>query len=358
MQKRVQLFSGEKQLRIKDLDSFVVRNFIQYLSQKKTYKGENLSPATLKQIYALVKSFYIRCYEQGLAPKHPDLVFTKNLLRRYKMGQRKLPKYIGKAKMKKLLHACPDRWKALFHFMYDTGARISEVLDIQRQHLDLERKIVQIFEPKTMNIRVTTLSDTTIRFLNEYFSKYRPTPRFEHEPFVFINQQRRRMSPRAVQYIVKTKSAEILGEQNSITPHYFRAACAVHLLESGVDIRQVQEIIGWKSLSVVQNYTRVTPQRQAELKEKHHPGFQFAGEAEPAKETSILATQMKELQNEIIRHQQEQMDRFQQEISELREDLRQAKIEHKEEKEKYEREISDLRLILKQLTSSLPRQVE
>jgi len=142
------------------------------------------------------------------------------------------------------------------------------------EFLDLIQGLVQIYEPKTMNVRVTTLSEKTLQLLKEYFLKYRPEPRSGYEAFVFINQQRRRMSPRAVQYIVKRLSTIILGEKNAITPHYFRAACAVHLLESGVDIRQVQEIIGWKSLSVVQNYTRVTPQRQAELKKQHHPGFQ------------------------------------------------------------------------------------
>ncbi|MFX0094839.1 MAG: tyrosine-type recombinase/integrase, partial [Candidatus Hodarchaeota archaeon] len=166
-------FLNASGIRLKDLDSLRLQDFLHFLSQKKTSRDTKLAPATLKQIYALVKSFYVRCYEKRITSQHPDLIFTKNLLLRYKLGERKLPKYIDQHRMKKLLSKCPNRWKALFNFMYDTGARISEVLNVQQDHLDLEKKLVQIYEPKTMNVRVTALSNSTVQLLEEYFSKYR-----------------------------------------------------------------------------------------------------------------------------------------------------------------------------------------
>ncbi|MFX0066025.1 MAG: tyrosine-type recombinase/integrase, partial [Candidatus Hermodarchaeota archaeon] len=200
-------------------------------------------------------------------------------------------------------------------------------------------KLVQIYEPKTMNVRVTTLSNKTVQLLQEYFSKYRPEPRIGHESFVFINQQRRRMSPRGVQYLVKKLSTKILGEENAITPHYFRAACAVHLLESGVDIRQVQEIIGWKSLSIVQNYTRVTPQRQAELKEKHHPGFRST-ENQFSHEKTISSI---ESQLESFRLQtSEDQKKHQKEIENLKQALQEEKNSRIEERRTYEQRIDKL----------------
>ncbi|MFX1535645.1 MAG: tyrosine-type recombinase/integrase, partial [Promethearchaeota archaeon] len=176
-------FMNRNNISIKNLDALHVHEFLQYLSSKKTHKGKKLAPATLKQILALVKSFYVRCYERKLTSKHPDLIFTKNLLLQYKLGERKLPRYIDQKKMSKLLTECPNRWKALLHFMYDTGARISEVLNVQRQHLDLTQGLVQIYEPKTMNVRVTTLSETTLQLLKEYFLRYRPEPRPGYESF-------------------------------------------------------------------------------------------------------------------------------------------------------------------------------
>ncbi|MFX1253588.1 MAG: tyrosine-type recombinase/integrase [Promethearchaeota archaeon] len=332
-------FLNMSTINLKNVNSLHIQDFLQSLSQKKTYQRKSLAPATLKQIYALVRSFYVRCYEKGITTEHPDRIFTKKLLRRYKLGERKLPKYIDQEKMKQLLRECPEKWKALLHFMYDTGARISEVLNVQQQHLDLRRKLVQIYEPKTMNVRLTTLSNKTVQLLREYFSKYRPEPRIGHESFLFINQQRRRMSPRGVQYIVKKVSSEKLGEENAITPHYFRAACAVHLLESGVDIRQVQEIIGWKSLGIVQNYTRVTPQRQAELKEKHHPGFQSTEKQISSEEPiSSIASEMRSFRLQLTEEQR----KHQKELEVLKKTLQEEQHRRIEDRRAYEQQIGEL----------------
>ncbi|MFX0094919.1 MAG: tyrosine-type recombinase/integrase, partial [Candidatus Hodarchaeota archaeon] len=208
------------------------------------------------------------------------------------------------------------------------------------QHLDFNRKIVQIYEPKTMNVRMTILSETTTQLLEEYITKYRPKPRFRYKEFVFINQQRRKMSPRAIQYLTKRLSTKFLGEENAITPHYFRAACAVHLLERGVDIRQVQEIIGWKSLSVVQNYTRVTLQRQAQLKEQHHPSFQKKLlRPQTVKEpSSLLATQIESLRQQISEEQQG----YKQDLVELKQAFQKEQLKWEQERQAYEQRMSGL----------------
>ncbi|MFX0093237.1 MAG: tyrosine-type recombinase/integrase [Candidatus Hodarchaeota archaeon] len=341
-------FLNMNKINLKGLNSLHIQEFLHFLSNKRTSPGRKLAPATLKQIYALAKSFYVRCYERNFVSKHVDLIFIRNILHRYKLGVQKLPKYIDQENMKQLLTFCPDKWKALLHFMYDTGARISEVLAVQQQHLDLTNNRVQIFEPKTMNVRVTTLSNLTIQLLKEYLSKHRPEPRAGYQKFVFINQQRRQMSPRAVQYIVKQLSRKILGEKSTITPHYFRAACAVHLLESRVDIRQVQEIIGWKSLTVVQNYTRVTPQKQAQLKRQHHPGFQMQA---PADEDQTL---IKNQINDSFHHQIiEVQQKHQKELEELRKSFQQEQIKHEQERQAYETRIDELRKTQQQLIQIL-----
>ncbi|MFX0094918.1 MAG: tyrosine-type recombinase/integrase, partial [Candidatus Hodarchaeota archaeon] len=143
----VEFLNGAK-IDLKCLSSPDLHAFLQYLSQKQTSKGTKLASATIKQIYALAKTFYVRCYEKTIVSKHPDLIFIKNFLHRYKLGERKLPKYIDQDNMRKLLEECPKRWKALLYFMYDTGARISEVLNVQLEDLDFNRKLVQIHEPK------------------------------------------------------------------------------------------------------------------------------------------------------------------------------------------------------------------
>ncbi|MFX1251677.1 MAG: tyrosine-type recombinase/integrase [Promethearchaeota archaeon] len=321
-------FLNSKQIKLKEISDEDIHSFIQYLSQKRTNRGRTLTSSTIKQIYALSKIFYIRCYEKRVLTQPPDRIFTINLLKRYKIGEHKLPKYIDQKKMRQLLEECRGRWKALLHFMYETGARISEVLNIQLDDVDYERKVVQIYEPKTNNYRITALSEKTIQLIKEYKQTYRRVPRPGYESYLFINQQRRKMSKRAIQFLINRLSSKLWGENNKISPHYFRAACAVHLLEEGVDIRQVQEIIGWKSLSVVQNYTRVTLRRQTELKKEFHPSFRKTKlenqkQAKPTLHPDIAALmkQMKEeqqqMREELQKNRQKEQER-QQEIHELK----------------------------------------
>ncbi|MFX0091884.1 MAG: tyrosine-type recombinase/integrase [Candidatus Hodarchaeota archaeon] len=314
-------FLDTHQINLKQLNSSHVQSFLHFLKLRITSRGTSLAPATIKQIYALTKSFYIYCYEKKIVLSHPDLIFTRNLVKQYKFGEKKLPKYIDQQQMKKLLDQSPDRWKPLLHFMYDTGARISEVLNIKIADIDFKKRLVKIFEPKTMNVRVTALSRTTVQLLQHYFDNHRPNPRKGYEEFVFINRLKRKMNPRAVQYVVKELSTKILGTKHAITPHYFRAACAVHLLESGVDIRQVQEIIGWKSLAVVQNYTRITPHRQTLLKEQHHPGFQDGrkDEEEKTKEDSKKRLDSTQSSTEVLIQQLlDERQEYRQELTEIK----------------------------------------
>ena len=158
--------------------------------------------------------------------------------------------------------------------MYDTGARISEVLALEPGSIDFDKGTVRLFEPKTMNHRVTTLSLVTMDIIRDYLEHGRKPRNEEEGKFLFLNSRGTRLKARIVQIQLQKISGRILGPEKSITPHYFRAACAVHLLENGVGIREVQEIIGWKCLSTAQEYTRVVPQRMAHIKREHHPSFQ------------------------------------------------------------------------------------
>ncbi|MFX0092839.1 MAG: tyrosine-type recombinase/integrase [Candidatus Hodarchaeota archaeon] len=336
-------FMDQSNIDLKNLNSAHIRAFLQYLSLRQTYTGKKFAAATIKQAYALSRSFYVSCYGEKRVTTPPDQVFKRDLLRQYVLGEQKLPKYIDKEDMKALLEKCPDRWKALLNLMYETGARISEILPLQIDQLNLKKQTVRIFEPKTMNYRITTLSSKTVRFLELYLSKYRRQPRKGYKNFLFINQQRRPMSSRAIQYLIKRLSKKYLGERHVITPHYFRAACAVHLLEAGVDIRQVQEIIGWKSLNIVQNYTRVTPQKQAELKAKYHPGFQSEENAKTHDKTSAQNSSSIVEQLERIRLQMEHMQTtYEQKLQDLQLNLQKEQQKREEEQKQHKNQVDEL----------------
>ena len=87
-------YLNSKKASLNNVTSENIEGFLQYLSQKKTIKGKPMAPATIKQILALSKSFYIRCYQKKLVKEHVDVIFHRDLLKRYKIGEKKLPKYI------------------------------------------------------------------------------------------------------------------------------------------------------------------------------------------------------------------------------------------------------------------------
>ncbi|MFX0065983.1 MAG: phage integrase SAM-like domain-containing protein, partial [Candidatus Hermodarchaeota archaeon] len=68
-------FLNSNQIKLKEINSMHIQSFIQYLSQKQTNRRRTLAPSTIKQIYALVKTFYVRCYEKITVTQHPDLIF-------------------------------------------------------------------------------------------------------------------------------------------------------------------------------------------------------------------------------------------------------------------------------------------
>ena len=84
-------FLNQSNVNLKQITSSDLRKFLQYLSQKQTRFGKKFASATVKQIYALVRSFYVYCFEENLVITHPDHIFKKGSLRRYKLGEQKLP---------------------------------------------------------------------------------------------------------------------------------------------------------------------------------------------------------------------------------------------------------------------------
>lgn len=198
---------------------------------------------------------------------------------------RNLPKAITVDQIEKLLAASgPDpadadamaadpvrvRDRALLELLYATGARISELINLDLDDL-VDPTLVRLFG-KGSKERVVPVGGYAQKALDAYLVRTRPTlvTQGKGTPALFLNQRGGRLSRQSAWQIISeaARVAEIPGE---ISPHTFRHSFATHLLEGGADVRVVQELLGHSSVATTQIYTLVTVDKLREIYGTAHP---------------------------------------------------------------------------------------
>lgn len=195
-----------------------------------------------------------------------------------KLG-RHLPRVLRVDEVERLL-AAPDaatpqglRDRALLELLYATGARVSEACGLDLPALDLPQQLVR-FAGKGGKERVVPLGEPAGDALREYLGAARPHLLAKRAPgpgtdAVLLNGRGGRLGPRDARTAVERAAARIgLGR---VTPHTLRHSFATHLLESGADIRVVQELLGHASLATTQRYTHLSRGRLREVHSAAHP---------------------------------------------------------------------------------------
>jgi integrase/recombinase XerD len=198
---------------------------------------------------------------------------------------RNLPKAITVDQIEKLLAASgPDpadadamaadpvrvRDRALLELLYATGARMSELINLDLDDL-VDPTLVRLFG-KGSKERVVPVGGYAQKALDAYLVRTRPTlvTQGKGTPALFLNQRGGRLSRQSAWQIISeaARVAEIPGE---ISPHTFRHSFATHLLEGGADVRVVQELLGHSSVATTQIYTLVTVDKLREIYGTAHP---------------------------------------------------------------------------------------
>ena len=136
--------------------------------------------------------------------------------------------------------------------IYSAGLRISEVVKLKPEDIDSKRMLIYIKEAKGRKDRYTMLSDKALQTLREYWKEYRP------KKWLFSGQDKERhITTRTVGKIFSNvcRAVKIL---KSVSVHSLRHSFATHLLESGIDLRYIQEILGHKSSKTTEIYTHVS----------------------------------------------------------------------------------------------------
>lgn len=233
-------------------------------------QSQGKSGATASRSLASLKNFFSYVVSNGFLEHSPvsDQIHVER-------GEKKLPQVLSGKEVELLLAQpiCSDakgyRDKAMLEVMYATGMRVSELIDLDVEDVNLELSVVKCGGEKKS--RVIPLYPAALRALSDYLQEARPVLIVEPgEQALFVNVSGTRMSRQGFWKILKFYQSKA-GIEKEITPHTLRHSFAVHLLENGADIGSVQELMGHSDISSTQMYAHMLNQKIKSVYQKCHP---------------------------------------------------------------------------------------
>ncbi|MEI6127525.1 MAG: site-specific tyrosine recombinase XerD [Pseudomonadota bacterium] len=229
-----------------------------------------LSSRSLSRMLSSIKTFYNFLVSEGILAQSPfQDVQTPRI-------EQKLPGVLSQDEVTALIHA-PDtdtfsglRDRAFFEVLYATGLRVSELISLTTENVNLEAGFL-IVVGKGSKERIVPLGEAAIACLKRYLMESRPhmMSRRVHS-YVFVNRAGEKMSRQGFWKILK-KYCLTAGIAKRISPHTLRHSFATHILEGGADLRSVQVMLGHSDIATTQIYTHMANTTLKKIHEKYHP---------------------------------------------------------------------------------------
>lgn len=261
-----QLGTSIERVNVGDINHLMIRRYLAHLTQL------GLARTSIARKLAALRSFFKYLAREEIISENPlRLVSTPKL-------ERKLPKFVYKEAMADLLTApqlnSPQgyRDRAIMETLYAAGIRVSELVGLDLQDMNLEVGYLKVMG-KGAKERVVPIGSYAIDALRQYLKHGRPQLLARgpaKNPAVFLNKAGGRLSVRSIRNILDKYVDEIALDQK-VSPHTLRHSFATHLLDAGADLRTVQELLGHVKLATTQIYTHVTKERLKKVYENAHP---------------------------------------------------------------------------------------
>ena len=164
---------------------------------------------------------------------------------------KKMPKVLSKEDVLKIITNTNNlKHKCIVSLLYSSGIRRNELINLKITDIDSKRMLILIEAAKGKKDRYTLLSNTLLKDLRDYYKQWKP------ESYIFEGVYGKQYSAQSVGQIVKNAAIKA-GIQITVTPHMLRHRFATHLLEDGVDLRQIQVLLGHSSTKTTEIYTHV-----------------------------------------------------------------------------------------------------
>lgn len=235
--------------------SYVVASFLHFIEKRgltldktgvKLYLLSLKVSANAARLYHAALKFF---FASVLNDPFSDVEIPK------KRKPKTLPKVLSKEQIKKVINSTTNlKHRLIIKLLYSSGLRLQELINLKRSHIDLDRNVINVVQGKGKKDRVTLLS----KELQLDLLKYYGSTNFSTE-YVFEGWKGK-YSKKSVQKVLEKAGSSI---KTKLTPHMLRHSFATHLLESGVDIRFIQKLLGHADVKTTEVYTHVSNQSLA-----------------------------------------------------------------------------------------------
>lgn len=239
-------------------------NFIEIQSYFSSLYVQNLSIRSISRKLSSIKSYgkYLSLYKKINCDFLSKITLPKK--------EKKLPVYLHDDELSKILNLPQNnllqvRNSLIIHLLYSSGMRVSELTNLKLADYNQHENIFKILG-KGNKERLVIFSNKAKQLLDMYLD----LRKFVNCEYLLVNKNSNKLTPRGVQLILSDISKKYLGH-NKLHPHMLRHTFATKLLNKGMDIRALQELLGHTNLNTTQIYTHVAKNKLSEVYETFHP---------------------------------------------------------------------------------------
>ncbi|WP_341266575.1 tyrosine recombinase [Candidatus Phytoplasma fraxini] len=257
-------------LKIKQINKITQKDISLFLENITNL--HNISSRSLARKIIVIKKFHYLLFLEK------KVNYNATLILKIPKIEKKLPLVLSLKEVFLFLKCIPDkkniscslRNQALFELMYGSGLRISEILNLNLIDLHLQEFYI-IIKGKGSKERMAPITKHSTQILKKYLKKVRPEiAKRKTNTFVFLNQNGEHLTRQGCYKIFK-KIAKKANLRVECSPHTLRHSFATHLLENGIDLRTLQQILGHENISTTQIYTHITQKYLKKAYLKYHP---------------------------------------------------------------------------------------
>lgn len=263
-----------------------IAQFISYIKKKKisfkkitlkflfnyllSLKENNLSSSSILRKSASIKAFFRFLLNEGIITSNPASLL------KFQNRERKLPSFLSYEEINSLL-SCPDitknlgiRDKALLELLYGAGLRVSEIIGLKLDALNLDLGFIRV-SGKGGKERIIPIGKEAIKYLKMYLGiRSMFLNKKDDSQFLFLNLRGNHLTRMAIWKMLK-KYASLAKIRKNIYPHIIRHSFATHLLKNKADLRVIQELLGHSDISTTQIYAHLDTNTMKEFHKRYHP---------------------------------------------------------------------------------------
>jgi len=257
-----------EKVRLSSITDETIKDFLAWLESNR---GNCVSTRNLR--LAAIHAFY-----RYVLMQHPELFMQAQRILAIPLKKKdsKPVNYLPENILKDLL-ARPDqsnkygiRDTALLCLLYDSGARVQEIIDLSLSDIRLETLATVRLFGKGKKVRIVPLMAPTAKVLQKYLVAWKLNPKTKPDAPLFVNHQGSRLTRPGVTYILKKYMSEIEHGEKLVTPHVIRHSKAMHLLRANVDLNYIRDFLGHVNTSTTEIYAKADAEMKRKALEKVH----------------------------------------------------------------------------------------